>query len=137
MRSRPTLPGASRPPRRRRPELPVQRLERVDDADHAADSDPSAVELGVKFTHDVDGFITGFASTRATDNTGTHVGNLWTAGGALLAHGHLQRRDGVGLAAGELRDPVAGHGEHGLCRVVLRTERATTRLTSTTSPRAA
>ncbi len=44
------------------------------------------------------------ASTRATGNTGTHVGNLWSSGGTLLATRHLHRRDGVGLAAGELRD---------------------------------
>ncbi len=37
--------------------------------------------------------------------------------------GHLQRRDGVGLAAGELCEPGPGEREHSLCRVVLRTER--------------
>ena len=48
-------------------------------------SDPNAVELGVKFTTDVNGFITGIRFYKGTGNTGTHVGNLWSAGGALLA----------------------------------------------------
>ncbi len=50
-------------------------------------SDPNAVELGVKFTTSVNGFITGVRFYKGTGNTGTHVGNLWSAGGALLAHG--------------------------------------------------
>jgi|GEM_PF-3391861 len=47
--------------------------------------DTNAVELGVKFQSSVDGYITGLRFYKAADNTGTHVGNLWTAGGTLLA----------------------------------------------------
>jgi hypothetical protein len=47
--------------------------------------DAQAVELGVKFSSDVAGFITGIRFYKAPTNTGTHVGNLWTAGGTLLA----------------------------------------------------
>ena len=47
--------------------------------------DPSAVELGVKFRSDVDGFVTGVRFYKGADNTGTHVGNLWTTTGTLLA----------------------------------------------------
>ena len=45
----------------------------------------SAVELGVKFRSDVAGNITGIRFYKASANTGTHVGNLWTSTGALLA----------------------------------------------------
>jgi hypothetical protein len=45
----------------------------------------SAVELGVKFRSDVDGSITGIRFYKASGNTGTHVGNLWTSTGTLLA----------------------------------------------------
>jgi hypothetical protein len=50
-----------------------------------SDPDASAIEVGVKFRSDVDGSITGIRFYKGTTNTGTHVGNLWTAGGALLA----------------------------------------------------
>ena len=44
----------------------------------------AAVELGVKFKSDVSGSIKGIRFYKGTNNTGTHVGNLWTAAGALL-----------------------------------------------------
>ena len=37
------------------------------------------------------------------DNTGTHVGNLWTSDRHAAGHGDLHGRNGVGLAAGALR----------------------------------
>jgi hypothetical protein len=45
----------------------------------------SAVELGVKFRSDVAGSITGIRFYKATANTGTHLGNLWSSAGTLLA----------------------------------------------------
>src|SRR4029077_14321578 len=47
--------------------------------------DGSAVELGVKFRADVDGFISGLRFYKSAANTGTHLANLWTSGGALVA----------------------------------------------------
>ncbi len=44
----------------------------------------SSVELGVKFRSDVNGSITGIRFYKASGNTGTHVGNLWTSSGTLL-----------------------------------------------------
>ena len=41
--------------------------------------DASAVELGVKFRADVDGYITGIRYYKSAANTGTHVGNLWAS----------------------------------------------------------
>ena len=47
--------------------------------------DPSSVELGVKFTVDTPGTVTGIRFYKAAANTGTHIGNLWSASGELLA----------------------------------------------------
>jgi hypothetical protein len=46
--------------------------------------DGDAIELGVKFTSDLDGQASGVRFYKAAANTGTHVGSLWTAGGTLL-----------------------------------------------------
>jgi hypothetical protein len=45
----------------------------------------SPVELGVKFRTDTDGQINGVRFYKAAANTGTHVGNLWSSSGTLLA----------------------------------------------------
>ncbi|RCG27039.1 DUF4082 domain-containing protein [Sphaerisporangium album] len=52
-----------------------------------AENDTSALELGVRFTSAVGGYVTGVKFYKGTGNTGTHTGTLWTAGGALLATG--------------------------------------------------
>ena len=49
------------------------------------DGPDNAVELGVKFRSDIAGAITGIRFYKADANTGTHVGNLWTSNGTLLA----------------------------------------------------
>ncbi|WP_202818222.1 DUF4082 domain-containing protein [Actinopolymorpha cephalotaxi] len=51
----------------------------------AADSDSGGVELGVRFRTAKAGSITGVRFYKGTGNTGTHVGSLWTSGGAKLA----------------------------------------------------
>jgi len=51
-------------------------------ADAGADS---AVELGVKFRSDTNGTVTGIRFYKASTNTGTHVGNLWSSTGTKLA----------------------------------------------------
>ncbi|HXM57240.1 MAG TPA: N,N-dimethylformamidase beta subunit family domain-containing protein [Candidatus Dormibacteraeota bacterium] len=50
-------------------------------------NDPNAVELGVRFTTDTPGRVTGVRFYKGSNNTGTHVGNLWTADGQRLATG--------------------------------------------------
>jgi len=47
------------------------------------ESDP--VELGMKFRSDKAGKITGVRFYKATANIGTHIGNLWSSNGTLLA----------------------------------------------------
>ncbi len=50
-----------------------------------SDCDPSAVNVGVKFKSDVNGYITGIRFYKSTANTGTHIGALWTSSGTRLA----------------------------------------------------
>ncbi len=47
--------------------------------------DGGAVELGMKFSATANGFVTGVRFYKGAANTGTHVGNLWSADGTLLA----------------------------------------------------
>jgi hypothetical protein len=48
-------------------------------------ADGSAVNLGVKFRSDIDGFITGMRFYKSSSNVGTHVATLWTLVGSPLA----------------------------------------------------
>jgi hypothetical protein len=48
-------------------------------------SDGSSVELGVTFQTAVAGTISGIRFYKGPQNTGTHIGNLWSATGTLLA----------------------------------------------------
>jgi Domain of unknown function (DUF4082)/Fibronectin type III domain len=47
--------------------------------------DGSSINVGVKFKTDVFGQATGVRFYKASTNTGTHVGSLWTSSGQLLA----------------------------------------------------
>ncbi|WP_436791316.1 N,N-dimethylformamidase beta subunit family domain-containing protein [Yinghuangia sp. YIM S10712] len=49
------------------------------------DPEVAIVELGVKFKPDRDGYITGVRYYKFAENTGTHVGHLWSASGTQLA----------------------------------------------------
>ncbi len=69
--------------------------------------DSNAVELGVKFRSDVAGFITGIRFYKGTGNTGTHIGNLWTAGGALLARATFGAETASGWQQVNFASPVA------------------------------
>jgi methionine-rich copper-binding protein CopC len=49
------------------------------------ESDPNAVEVGLQFESSQSGYITGIRFYKGSQNTGTHVGNLWSSTGTLLA----------------------------------------------------
>jgi len=51
----------------------------------ASASDTNSVELGLKFSSSVAGSVTGVRFYKGPNNTGTHVGHLWTSSGMLLA----------------------------------------------------
>ncbi|MBI2826642.1 MAG: DUF4082 domain-containing protein, partial [Planctomycetia bacterium] len=69
--------------------------------------DTSAIELGVKFTADTDGFITGLRFYKSAANTGTHVGHLWTNSGQLLATATFTAETASGWQQVNFAAPVA------------------------------
>jgi hypothetical protein len=59
-------------------------------------SDGGAVELGVRFTPDVDGRVTGVRFYKGEGNTGTHTGSLWNTSGDKLATATFQDETATG-----------------------------------------
>ena len=71
------------------------------------------VELGLKFRSDTDGFITGVRFYKTSENTGTHIGHLWTVGGTLLGRSPSPASPHP-VAAGRLRKPGRDQGRYHL-----------------------
>ncbi|MDQ6821844.1 MAG: DUF4082 domain-containing protein, partial [Actinomycetota bacterium] len=69
--------------------------------------DTSPIELGVKFTADVNGSVTGIRFYKASANTGTHIGGLWTTGGQLLAQATFTNETASGWQTVTFSTPVA------------------------------
>jgi Domain of unknown function (DUF4082)/Bacterial Ig-like domain/Bacterial Ig domain len=70
-------------------------------------NDPSAIELGVKFRTTIDGFITGVRFYKGANNTGTHLGNLWTSSGQLLASATFTGETATGWQQVTFPTPIA------------------------------
>jgi hypothetical protein len=70
-------------------------------------SDTAAVELGLKFTSDVAGYVIGVRFYKGSTNTGIHVGNLWTGNGALLASATFTNETASGWQQVNFATPVA------------------------------
>jgi O-glycosyl hydrolase len=66
-----------------------------------------ATELGVKFRSDVAGTISGIRFYKASANTGSHVGNLWTSTGGLLATATFTSETATGWQQVDFATPVA------------------------------
>src|SRR5689334_12570253 len=74
----------------------------------AVDDGPdSAVELGVTFRADSNGYITGVRFYKSTGNTGTHVGNLWSSTGSQLATATFTAESASGWQQVNFSSPVA------------------------------
>ena len=73
----------------------------------AALADPNAVEVGVKFTTDVDGYISAIRYYQGAGNTGEHSVNLWTIDGTQLATATASAEAGTGWRQINLAEPVA------------------------------
>ncbi|MDV2992080.1 MAG: hypothetical protein N4J56_001734 [Chroococcidiopsis sp. SAG 2025] len=69
-------------------------------------NDSQAVELGVKFKSDVDGYITGIRFYKGSSNTGTYIGNLWTSIGQKLATATFTNVAGTGWQQVNFAQPV-------------------------------
>ena len=111
----------SRRPRRRSP--PTRRSSTSPRRKPSTPATAARSSSGVKFRSDVAGTVNGIRFYKATANTGTHVGSLWTAAGDAAGPGQLQRRDGLRLAAAEILQPGRDPGQHHLRRRLPRPER--------------
>ncbi len=69
--------------------------------------DANSVELGVKFSSEVAGNITGIRFYKASTNTGTHIGSLWSASGTLLASATFTGESASGWQQVKFSSPVA------------------------------
>jgi large repetitive protein len=73
----------------------------------ASATDSSSVNLGVKFSADAAGYITGLRFYKGSGNTGTHVGSLWSSSGQLLAQATFSAETASGWQQVNLAVPVA------------------------------
>ena len=68
--------------------------------------DGNSIEVGIKFTSDIAGTINGIRFYKASTNTGTHIGNLWTASGQLLASATFTNETASGWQQVNFAQPV-------------------------------
>lgn len=68
--------------------------------------DGNAAEVGVRFSSDVAGFIGGLRFYKSAANTGTHIGNLWTTDGVLLASATFTSESASGWQQVDFAQPV-------------------------------
>src|SRR5258706_12712785 len=65
------------------------------------------VELGVTFRSNTNGNITGVRFYKGPNNTGTHLGSLWTSTGTLLARATFANETASGWQQVNFSTPVA------------------------------
>ena len=70
------------------------------------ETDPSQIEVGVKFRADTPGFITGLRFYKTPEGTGAHIGHLYTAGGTQLAEAKFTGETASGWQQVNLSSPV-------------------------------
>ena len=71
-----------------------------------SENDPTALELGVKFTSSVSGWVAGVRFYKGAGNNGTHTGSLWSATGTQLATGTFTNETSSGWQTLLFANPV-------------------------------
>ena len=71
------------------------------------ENDPNAVDLGVKFQASTNGTISGILFYKGPQNTGTHIGDLWSASGTLLASATFTNETASGWQQVNFSTPVS------------------------------
>ncbi|WP_247369031.1 MULTISPECIES: DUF4082 domain-containing protein [unclassified Bradyrhizobium] len=71
-----------------------------------SNGDSGAVEVGLKFVPTASGKITGIRFYKAPDNAGTHIGDLWTTNGTLLASATFSNETASGWQQVDFATPV-------------------------------
>jgi hypothetical protein len=70
-------------------------------------ADTSPVNLGVQFRASSSGFVSGVRFYKEVDNTGSHIGSLWSSTGTLLATGTFSGESASGWQELAFSSPVA------------------------------
>jgi hypothetical protein len=70
-------------------------------------ADTSPVNLGLQFRASSSGFVNGVRFYKYSDNTGSHVGSLWSSTGTLLASGTFTGESASGWQELSFSSPVA------------------------------
>jgi YVTN family beta-propeller protein len=73
----------------------------------ASSGDTSSANLGVQFTPSANGWIAGIRFYKGSANTGTHIGELWTASGTLLGQVTFTSESASGWQEADFSTPVA------------------------------
>ena len=73
----------------------------------ASANDASSVNVGVKFTSDTSGSITGIRFYKGAANTGTHIGSLWSSTGTLLSQVTFTGESTAGWQQANFPAPIA------------------------------
>lgn len=68
--------------------------------------DGKSVEVGLKFRADADGTVLAVRFYKASTNTGTHVGHLWSSSGTLLATANFTNETSSGWQQANFSQPV-------------------------------
>ena len=72
----------------------------------SGEADTAAITLGLKFSAEVSGQVTGVRFYKPTRNTGTHVGAIWSATGAVLAQATFTNESASGWQQVKFAAPV-------------------------------
>ena len=70
------------------------------------DSDRDAVQLGLRFSADVDGAVSGVKFYKGAQNTGTHTATLWASDGSELATAVFEAETSSGWQTARFDSPV-------------------------------
>ena len=70
-------------------------------------NDVNSYKFGVKFKSDFGGYVTGVRFYKGPNNSGTHIGNLWTSNGVNLASAVFTGETGGGWQEVSFATPVA------------------------------
>jgi hypothetical protein len=68
--------------------------------------DPSPIEAGVRFTTEIDGFVTAIRFYKSAANVGPHTGRLWSNAGTLLASVDFAGESPTGWQRQTLPQPI-------------------------------
>ena len=69
-------------------------------------NDSHSVNLGVAFTADTNGWITGIRFYKGANNTGTHIGSLWSSTGTLLGQVTFTNETASGWQTAVFASPI-------------------------------